>query len=906
VHNKTIDLSGVSAPQVNFEDVARFADATDNVAIACRRLEAGTKIAHKDSNYLLSHTVMEGHRFAATEIITDEPLLSWGLPFGTAIRGIGPGQCLASDRMLSVLSSRRLDFALPDSPNFSDREHHFELDPSRVEVGEQVAPHRSQAFFEGYDRGGSRGVGTRNYVVILAASSIVNGFVRSLSDTFQGAADDLRNVDGVVRVTHTEGDEDDLNNLDLVLRALSGYIVHPNVGAILVVDYGNESVRHDRLREFMASGGYPLDKVNHSFMSLSESGGFGKAKEHGRSLIASLLSAADRTERTRQSVEHLRLALQCGGSDAFSGISGNPLAGWMAREVLRYGGSANLAETTELIGAEDYLLRNVRDLEVVEDFRRAVERYKARAAIHGHDAEGNTSGGNYFRGLYNIAIKSIGAARKKSPDVRLDRVIDYGERVAESGFYFMDSPGNDLESIAGQVAWGANLILFSTGNGSITNFPFVPTIKIVTTTSRYELIKNEMDINAGRFQDGMPMDSLGNEAFKLALKVASGQQSAGERAGHSQVQIWRNWRQATPGNDVKIRQQPKPSGEPLKIRSRPMSERRFEAYRAGQGFSTDQVGAVIPTSLCSGQIARLIVNSLNDNLSGNAGVSRFVTFPHTEGCGVSSGDNEDLYLRILLGHATHPMVRRALFLEHGCEKTHNDAMRKTLCTQHADESEFGWASVQLDGGIEKATRKVVEWFERSSEDPPIFSREPVDLSHLRIGLLAVDNVPDLIAQSLADVTGEIAASGGTVAVSGNSNLWDSESFHGGLIDTQSAPSTLACGEKARLRGLHRMDMPTGQPMEATTALAASGAEVLLAFVNRHPLQAHPMVPLLQIGDAALPCQDLLIDTSEATEAVSKWLMDLVIRTASGSYTPIGLAQGYTDFQVTRGLLGISM
>ncbi len=161
-------------------------------------------------------------------------------------------------------------------------------------------------------------------------------------------------------------------------------------------------------------------------------------------------------------------------------------------------GAENLAETDELIGAEAYIFQNVRDRWTAEAFLRKIEIFKQRVAWYGHDAEGNVAGGNRFRGLYNVAIKSIGAARKKDPRVRLDFIIDYSERMQKPGFYFMDSPGNDLESVVGQVASGANLILFTTGNGSVTNFPFVPTIKIITTIGRYRLVSADMDINAGR------------------------------------------------------------------------------------------------------------------------------------------------------------------------------------------------------------------------------------------------------------------------------------------------------------------------------------------------------------------------------------------------------------------------
>ena len=236
----------------------------------------------------------------------------------------------------------------------------------------------------------------------------------------------------------------------------------------------------------MSVNGYPLDAVRHHFLTLETS--FSEALESAQAIVEAWLPLVNQTERTPESLSHLKIALQCGGSDAFSGVSGNPLVGWVAREVIRYGGSANLAETDELIGAEPYVLQKVRDLETARKFLATVERFKEWASWHGASAEGNPSGGNKYRGLYNIMLKSIGAAMKRDPDVRLDYVIDYAEPMAEPGYYFMDSPGNDLESIAGQVASGCNLIFFVTGNGSITNFPFVPTIKIVTTSERYDLL----------------------------------------------------------------------------------------------------------------------------------------------------------------------------------------------------------------------------------------------------------------------------------------------------------------------------------------------------------------------------------------------------------------------------------
>ena len=182
---------------------------------------------------------------------------------------------------------------------------------------------------------------------------------------------------------------------------------------------------------------------------------------------------------------------------------------------------------------------------------------------HGVTPEANPSAGNNLRGLYNIVLKSLGAAHKKDPRSRVERVIEYGEPVRGPGFHFMNSPGNDLEGIAGQVASGCNLFLFVTGNGSITNFPFVPTIKITTTTQRHRLLDREMDVNAGRYLDGESMDALTAETLELVIATASGQLTKGERAGHSQVSIWRNWRQTDGSQLSQLRARSKPDGVPI-------------------------------------------------------------------------------------------------------------------------------------------------------------------------------------------------------------------------------------------------------------------------------------------------------------------------------------------------------
>ena len=706
--------------QYNFDSIARLPAPSDNVAIATRRLEANSEIRRDGEKFALSHTILEGHRFAIKPIPVEEPLLSWGLPFGFAVSQICPGDYVCNRKMIDSLSLRQLDFNLPTSPNFRDEIITYHLDGENFQPGASVIRHDRDRYFEGYRREGGRGVGTRNYIVALGTTSRTSGFANSLAGRMKEVAENYENIDGVIAVAHTEGGEGRTpNNLDMLLRTLAGFMVHPNVGAILAVDYDSEAVTNRMLRDYLVAQGYPIDHVTHHFLSVR--GGFDANLENGQKILNGWLNQVNAMKRTKQPLSNIKIALQCGGSDAFSGVSGNPLAAYVAKEVIRYGGAANLAETDELMGAERYVLQNVKDLETASTFLDTIERFKERASWHGHSAEGNPSGGNNFRGLYNIAIKSIGAAMKRHPEVRLDHVIDYSQLMSEPGYYFMDSPGNDLESIAGQVASGSNMIFFVTGNGSITNFPFVPTIKIVTTSERYALLEKDMDVNAGAYLDGASMEDLGEDTLNLMIDVACGKRSVGERAGHSQVSLWRDWKQTGPTDlDSVAAVSEVRDGRPIPvIVDAPTRNLTFRALQVEDKHRSDQIGLILPTSLCSGQIAQMIANRLNARKLGrDKEISRYIALAHTEGCGVSSGQTEEIYTRTLVGHLTHPTVGLGLLLEHGCEKTHNDHVLHALETHGIDSARYGWASIQLDGGIEAVTRKVERWFEGALKEMP--------------------------------------------------------------------------------------------------------------------------------------------------------------------------------------------
>jgi altronate dehydratase len=908
----TASLRWMSTP-LPFSSAGRLPSPGDNVAIAIRQLEAGTAVEIGGQAQVLGQTILEGHRFAVKPIAPGEALLSWGLPFGHAQVAIKPGDYVCNRSILEALAVRRLPFALPAQPNFVDHLVPFTFDESTFSPAPAVPVVAQPRTFQGYRRPGRRGVGTRNYLVILGTTSRTASFARQLAARLQPLARVHPSLDGIVAIAHTEGGgPGEPNNAAEVLRALAGFIVHPNVGAVLAVDYGSEPITNARLQAFMQERGYPLGDVPHHFLSIRA--GLAGALAEGEGIVRQWLPAVAAQTRTPEPLSGLRVALQCGGSDAFSGVSGNPLAGAIVHEVVRQGGIGVLCETDELSGAESYLMKNLRDAATARALLARIERFRSRLGWHGVTPEGNPSAGNKFRGLYNITLKSLGAVHKKDPRTRIDHVIDYADPLGAPGFYFMDSPGNDLEGIAGQVGAGCNLFLFATGNGSITNFPFVPTLKITTTTRRHHLLVHEMDINAGRYLDGEPMETLAAEAIELVIATASGRKSRGELAGHSQSSLWRNWRQTDSTKVAAIRARAVPEGHPLPVAPDPAAAKTAApaiTMAAVDGrHATERIGLVLPTSMCSAQIARLAADRMNARgLAAKLGFSRFIALAHSEGCGFGGESMYHLLHRTYRGYATHPNVAATLLLEHGCEKIPNDAMRRQFETAGLPLDRFGWASVQLDGGIDKALANVEAWFVRAGENLPAAPRLPTGLGALALGLLSAPPVGSTAAATLAQVTRAVLAAGGSVLLPEGDALLARPDFRAPLLGATAPRATLAYGQVLTEPGLHLVQTDTDHWVENLAGLGACGVHAFLGLVGDSPQQGHPMLPLVQVAEravlraAAAQDVDVILNGDAAVdEAV---LLRVLADTLHRDYTPVANAGGFVDFQLSRGLLGVS-
>jgi len=912
---------------IELSDVAVLPEPGDNVAIVSRDLDPGTRVRLRGEELDLPHRVLEGHRVVVAPIGDGEPLLSWNTPFARANGDLRPGDYVCTPSSLAALRDRGVT-GLPEKHTATNVPlDPYRLDESALHLGDQVDPVAQPRTFLGYAR--ERGpAGTRNHVVVVGATSRSSAFVTELARRL--AAEAPQDFDGVVPVAHTEAGEDRRpNNATFVLTVLAGFLVHPNVGAVLFVDEPGDAVTAEDVRAFMTEHDYPDIAVPHAFFTRRT--GFEDDLAAAADVVRPWIPQVAAQQRTEQPLCDLKIALQCGGSDAFSGISANPLAGAVCTEVIRHGGSAVLAETDELIGAEGYVLENVRTAAVARRFVEAVESFKERVSWHGATAEGNPSGGNVYRGLYNIVLKSVGAARKRDRRMRLDHVVGYGEPLPGPGFTFMDSPGNDLESVAGEVASGCNLVFFTTGNGSITNFPFVPTLKFVTTSTRYQLLHHEMDVDAGRYLTGTPMEELTAETFEQTLATASGTPSAGERAGHSQVSIWRDWRQTGPRRPVELtldtgslfggfsEDDNDTDLEALPLTGVPrtpppdVAERlsRFEMYDVDGRRCPERLALVLPTSLCSGQIALRLAGQAEAGDWTSGRTTRTVALPHTEGCGVTSGAAENTYARMMTSYLAHPNVALALLLEHGCEKTHNDYFRSRLVEEGLDPGRFGWASIQRDGGIEAASTRVHDWLGETAARLPEPVRVPSGLGDLTVALDARGPLTADTARALAELGGWVVEAGGSVLLASTGTLLDHPAFREHAFgSTDLVPSTLAHGQRPKQPGWHVMRMAGTDWTETGSGLGAGGAQLLVVHVAGGSVSGQRLLPVVQLSadpdTQARVGADLDGTVHGGLLDQARGFAEVLVDVASGARTARVLETGNVGFQVTRGLLGTSM
>jgi len=487
----------------------------DGVVIARRTLPPGTPVA---PNVVARARIPAGHKVAVTGHAPGQEIRRYGQIIGFATQPIAPGEWVHTQNCAMG------DFA---------RDYAWGVDAKPTQ------PEPVPAHFQGIRRADGR-VATRNYIGIITSvncsAHVADLIARSFTkNPFVDGPDPLAGtpmVDGVVALTHktgcgmTEGEP-----LRVLRRVLAGFARHPNFSHVIAIGLGCEVNQLGGLLEEQRLAGR-LRTLN-----IQESGGTRKTVEAGISFVREVLAESNTARREPVPASELVVALQCGGSDGYSGITANPALGAASDLVVRHGGTVILSESPETYGAEHLLTRRAVSQEVGQKLVDVMQWWEEYTAREGAEMNANPSPGNKAGGLTTILEKSLGAMAKAGTTNLVD-VLRYAEAVRARGFVFMDTPGYDPVGATGQVAGGANLMCFTTGRGSVFGCKPAPSLKLATNTAMFSHMEEDMDINCGTVLDGTEsVGECGARIFGHMLATASGEPTKSEVLGFGDAEF---------------------------------------------------------------------------------------------------------------------------------------------------------------------------------------------------------------------------------------------------------------------------------------------------------------------------------------------------------------------------------
>src|SRR5215469_2089798 len=494
----------------------------DNVALAKRPISAGLRLTLAQAEICVATEIAPGHRFALRDIPAGTFVLQYGQPIGTS-KGIGAGAAVTHENMSDAVPVVR------EVP-----QHLRTAAPTPIALSERAS-------FHGYRRPDGR-IGTRNYILVIPTSMCASHEAQQISTIAEFTLynrEKFPNVDGVSAIPHNKGCGcQDGSPLEILLRVLSNYADHANVGGVVLLELGCEKTNLSVLEEYLQRLGRKLEKPLVR-IGIQQVGGTQAAINEGLKAVECMLPEVNRMEREHVPASELVLGVKCGGSDAFSGISANPALGYAADLVVRSGGTVLITEVPEFCGAEHLLAARAKDSETARAVYDMVDWYKQYAGRVGAAPDQNPSPGNIKGGLLNITIKSLGAIAKAGT-TRVEGVTDYGVPPRGRGLQLMQGPGYDQESTPGLVAAGANVVVFTTGRGSTIGNAIVPVIKLASNNDVYRRMSGDIDLSAGDILEGTrTIPEVGTEVFQCICRVARGETLAkAEVLKHREFQVW--------------------------------------------------------------------------------------------------------------------------------------------------------------------------------------------------------------------------------------------------------------------------------------------------------------------------------------------------------------------------------
>jgi altronate hydrolase len=518
-----LDLAHVSrgSSPSDLNEVAVLLQPEDDVAIARTTLMPGlvvrlpvNSIQQGTADLLeIGQLISAGHKLALRGIAVGAAVRRYGAVIGFATQPIKAGTHVHSHNLAVGTLKQSYEFG---------------TDYQAVELVTSA----EQRTFNGFKRPDGRGA-TRNYIAIIGTVNCSASTIRLIQQKF--SSDLLRaypNIDGVIGLTHKSGcgmrhGGEAVKQLQLTL---SGMAKNVNVGAYLLVGLGCET---NQIREMLAETGLTDTATSWKqphLMTIQENHGVWGVVEEATRLITGWLPQVNAVQREPIPISELTIGLQCGGSDSWSGITANPALGFAVDALVRQGGTAILSETPEIYGAEQVLLRRVKNREVGEQLLERFKWWEHYTSINDMELDNNPSPGNKLGGLTTIYEKSLGSVAKGG-STPLNAVYKYAQAVTERGLVFMDTPGYDPVSATGQVAGGANMIVFTTGRGSVFGFKPAPSIKVSSNNTVYTNMEQDIDVNAGSILTGVSPQVVGQQILNEIIAVASGKPSKSEAQG---------------------------------------------------------------------------------------------------------------------------------------------------------------------------------------------------------------------------------------------------------------------------------------------------------------------------------------------------------------------------------------
>lgn len=482
----------------------------DSVVVCLRPFKQGETINVNGKKIQVLQDTPAGHKVLINDAAKGENIIKYGYPIGHATEALKAGQWVNENNLKTNLSGTLT----------------YEYHP----VNDSLDIKKDNHTFKGYVRKNGE-VGVRNEIWVVPTVGCVNGIAERLVDMLKKETN-LEGIDAIHAWHHNYGCSQLSEDHENTRKVLRDIVLHPNAGAVLVVGLGCENNQPDKFEELL--GDYDKDRIKFMVVQKVE----GDETEKGMKILRSLYAIAKDDKRTDCPLSELRIGLKCGGSDGFSGITGNPLVGELSDFIVAQGGTSILTEVPEMFGAETILMNRCKTEKLFNETVNLINNFKEYFLSHGEPVGENPSPGNKAGGISTLEDKALGCTQKcgKAP---VSGVLGYGDRLKVKGLNLLSAPGNDLVASTALAAAGCQIVLFTTGRGTPFG-TFIPTMKISTNSHLYNNKRNWIDFNAGELVEGTDMPTLVDKFIDKVVAVASGEATCNEKNGYREISIFKN------------------------------------------------------------------------------------------------------------------------------------------------------------------------------------------------------------------------------------------------------------------------------------------------------------------------------------------------------------------------------